>query len=572
MTARPRLVAICLVLLVSAALAGSAAPSALAANTMALQPDGKILLSGRGFPGGYGAVVRYRADGSLDRSFAGRGVLIDHRFNPFTALALASDGGILLGARQGANWFDFGPLLGRYSPDGRPDPGFGSGGAAYAPREASGLEPKALLPNADGSFLVGLDHDAPAPDLSVALSASADLYGRDGGFLARVGSLPGGPGAEDGVSLSDLLPGADGPILAVGVRPLANPGPRSLFARMRPGSGLDYDHSFGAGAGLLEPFPAPGAANAIALDGPTVVVAGGTGSELALARFDAGGARVRAFGEDGIVHQAIPGASGAEAHAIAVAPDGQLLIAGALFRRVLARASVYETSEAFLARFDTDGSLDQGFGSGGVVRLPQFGDEARAENLAVLAGGKVLVRVGPDFDLAQLNADGSLDSAFGRGGVVSTETCPGPVARMHRLGCLPAARGGLWLRGSGARLPTIRLNARFDVPWARIQRVRLLLPPALRFRVRRSANLKTRLVSRLPSSHLTVRAYPGGVVFNQLKAKRLLATVPGTALRPLAGADLRGPLTFRVEIKYFSGPPETLVFHRPLPAAVPFPR
>lgn len=552
---RPLLAASLLVIL-----AASFASPAVAANLMTVQPDGRILVAGIGSPGGYGAVARYQADGSLDRSFAGRGVLIDHRFNPFTALALAPDGGILAGARQGAHWFDFGPMLGRYGPDGRPDPSFGRDGAAFAPRQASGLEPQALLPNPDGSFVVGLDRDLTSPDLDLLqLSSSADLYGRDGAYLATLGSLPGGPALEDGVLLSDLLSQADGSILAVGSGPGAHP----LFARFPPGAGGDYDRSFGAGAGLLTPFPTLGVAKAIAADGANVVIAGTTGSsesDVALARYDSGGAPVRGFGVAGVVRQPIPGVWRSEADAVAVDPDGRILVGGAVFVQVPSRSSPASSAEAFVARFTPDGSLDEGFGTGGVVRLPRFG--GAVTDVWALPGGKVLAHVGPGFELAQLNADGSLDAGFGRDGTVSTKTCPGTTAQMQRLRCLPTARASLALGDRGGSPPTIRMWAGFNLPWARIQRLRLLLPPSLRLRVARAEQVKTRLVSLRRSSQLTVRAYAHTLMFNMVKAKRLLVTVPGTALRVVGSRGLPRILTFRVEVEYLSGSPETLVFHR----------
>ena len=76
-----------------------------------------------------------------------------------------------------------------------------------------------------------------------------------------------------------------------------------------------------------------------------------------------------------------------------------------------------------LMRFNSDGSLDSGFGSGGKVQTPVYGS-ARA--VAIDASGRIVVG-GAMYDgsnafvLARYNTDGTLDATFGsNGGVVFT--------------------------------------------------------------------------------------------------------------------------------------------------------
>ena len=90
-----------------------------------------------------------------------------------------------------------------------------------------------------------------------------------------------------------------------------------------------------------------------------------------------------------------------------VQPDGKLLV-------------VSESGDDFtVARYNTDGSLDASFGSGGVAAYEvQGNDEARA--IALQSDGKIVVGgfAQGDFGILRLNADGSLDSSFGTGGEV----------------------------------------------------------------------------------------------------------------------------------------------------------
>ena len=68
-----------------------------------------------------------------------------------------------------------------------------------------------------------------------------------------------------------------------------------------------------------------------------------------------------------------------------------------------------------MARYQTNGSLDTTFGTGGIViTLSLFGNFAA---VAVQPDGKIVA--GGGENVARYNSDGSLDSSFGSGGIVS---------------------------------------------------------------------------------------------------------------------------------------------------------
>lgn len=100
-------------------------------GAVAVQPDGKIIVSGSRFSSGgvlHGvAVARFLSDGSLDSTFDGDG--ITGSWNPSGAsspkngLVLQPDGKVVV---VGAG----GPFVWRYLPDGSPDTTFGPGGRA----------------------------------------------------------------------------------------------------------------------------------------------------------------------------------------------------------------------------------------------------------------------------------------------------------------------------------------------------------------------------------------------------------------------------------------------------------
>ncbi|HUC01009.1 MAG TPA: delta-60 repeat domain-containing protein, partial [Solirubrobacterales bacterium] len=140
------------------ALLVTAAPAG--ANTMVVQPDGKIVLGGSVFPR-FAGMVRYDANGALDPSFGEDGIAIERRLAPFNAIALQPDGRILAAtSRYGsstpptrASAGSSTAILSRYLADGSPDQGFGRAGLASSPVEpAEGAQASAIVPRSDGSI------------------------------------------------------------------------------------------------------------------------------------------------------------------------------------------------------------------------------------------------------------------------------------------------------------------------------------------------------------------------------------------------------------------------------------
>jgi uncharacterized delta-60 repeat protein len=102
------------------------------------------------------------------------------------------------------------------------------------------------------------------------------------------------------------------------------------------------------------------------------------------------------------------------AKSVAIQTDGKIVAAG-----------YYDSTRFALVRYNTDGSLDTTFGSGGKV-ITQIGDHSVAHSVAVQTDGKI-VAAGfsyngsyGDFALARYNADGSLDTTFDGDGKVTT--------------------------------------------------------------------------------------------------------------------------------------------------------
>ncbi len=101
------------------------------------------------------------------------------------------------------------------------------------------------------------------------------------------------------------------------------------------------------------------------------------------------------------------------AFSIAIQSDGKIIAAGS---GEYYFASDFGTSDAFLIRYNLDGSLDTTFNTDGMVKDAGYG----IASIAVQSDDKI-VTAGRNFTLARYNSDGSLDTSFGTGGKASNQ-------------------------------------------------------------------------------------------------------------------------------------------------------
>lgn len=124
------------------------------------------------------------------------------------------------------------------------------------------------------------------------------------------------------------------------------------------------------------------------------------------------------FATQGIANTAI-GTGEDYAQAVAVQADGRIVVAGS--------TATPQGTDIALVRYQRDGALDPSFGTGGRVVTPVGNGSDEAYTVALQADGKIVVAGGSsqgasgiDFVLLRYNADGSLDAGFGTGGKVTT--------------------------------------------------------------------------------------------------------------------------------------------------------
>jgi uncharacterized delta-60 repeat protein len=125
-----------------------------------------------------------------------------------------------------------------------------------------------------------------------------------------------------------------------------------------------------------------------------------------VARVRSNGTPDPTFGSNGVVM--IPIGSNAYGMAIALQPDGRLLITGC----AVAGSNVVAT-----ARLQSNGALDSSFGSGGIAQFNGWGVNA----MTLQSSGKILL-AGVGAAVVRLNANGSMDTSFGSGGLAWAQT------------------------------------------------------------------------------------------------------------------------------------------------------
>jgi len=216
----------------------------------------------------------------------------------------------------------------------------------------------------------------------------------------------------------------DGKIVVAG--PPASGGSAGTVARYTPTGALDT--SFGNGGSAAVSFFKNQTTNllAVALDSSgRIVVAGNAYNSrgqdyIGLARLTSSGSLDGSFGNNGEV--LIP-LSGSELDGVVIQSNGEIIAAGW-------ENTSTGTVLAVLARYNANGSLDTSFGSGGLVQTSlgaaggaSFSAVTLQSDGKIVAGGRewpTSSNSGVLFAVARFNSNGSLDNSFGSGGQVST--------------------------------------------------------------------------------------------------------------------------------------------------------
>ncbi len=146
-----------------------------------------------------------------------------------------------------------------------------------------------------------------------------------------------------------------------------------------------------------------------------ILIIGDRETHLVVIRMNPDGSYDNSFGSGGVVNTSLSSNS-VQGWDIALQADGKILAAG-----FTGDAS---TATFALVRYNSDGSLDNGFGTSGIAYTNFGSPPAYGRSIALQSDGKIVmtggVGAGSDFGLARFTSTGSLDAAFGNSGLVKT--------------------------------------------------------------------------------------------------------------------------------------------------------
>lgn len=207
-----------------------------------------------------------------------------------------------------------------------------------------------------------------------------------------------------------------------------------ITPQMAQAAAGDLDPTFGTGGMVTTDISrSTDIANAVAVqaDGKSVVV--GTtyknndysSEDFVVTRYNTDGTLDSTFGRGGKVRTDFPGLA-AVPSSVVIQTDGKIVVAGGAFPLFTFAGNIK------VVRYNSNGSLDTSFGVGGIVttNFPQGSyafDVALQTDGKIIAAGTVFVAFNPgessntDFALARYNQDGTPDASFGNGGQVSTD-------------------------------------------------------------------------------------------------------------------------------------------------------
>lgn len=346
------------------------------AGGVAVQPDGKVLVTGSSEASPGFAIARLLPNGSPDPSWGGDGLVTTSLGESAACfdVAVQPDGKVVaVGEAPGAENEDF--AIVRYLETGGLDPSFGEGGIVILPVGTLGDEARAV---------------AIGPGGRIAVTGTAEL-----------------PGSVLGAGTAVLE--ADGT-------------PEAAFAEDGTTVITTESESNDRGEGI-----------AVQPDGKVLVAdstGGGIGDGFTIVRLGLDGKPDSSWGGDGVVETPIPG-EGEIAYGrvsdVVVQPDGKIVGGG--YGADFGGTPPEYTAKFALARYTPEGELDQSFGTGGIfsMSLSEGGDFGQA--LGIDAKGRLTL--GGTYDpnpqpleehyapaMVRLAPNGTLDPSFGAGGIV----------------------------------------------------------------------------------------------------------------------------------------------------------
>jgi len=353
--------------------------------------------------------------GTLDPTFGNGGKVVTNlgRTSAAAAVVMQPDGKLVVtgNAAQAidptADKWKFG--LVRYNPDGSLDSSFGDGGTVSTALSDAGSRAADVALQSDGKIVAA---GAVFPGQTGTAGFGVVRYNVDGSLDKSFGANGIVIVTVGGREATAVAIQRDGKVVVTGVSD------RDQFGTIRLNVDGTEDSAFGTDGAVTTEIGTVGSTAAdvaVQADGKIVVVgrklSGSADSDFAIVRYTSDGRLDASFGNGGI---ATPAVDSGAANAVAVQDDGKIVAAG---------PSARATGPGFditLARFNAQGSLDLTFGNNGTETTDVGGGNAL--DVALQLDGKIVVAadIQNAFGVIRYTGDGSLDSSFGAGGMVTT--------------------------------------------------------------------------------------------------------------------------------------------------------
>lgn len=345
-------------------------------NFTAIQSDGKILYGGRtrnSFITSDFALVRCNSDGSLDNTFGIAGkvsTFIENRSNA-QSIAIQSNGKILLGGFS--NWFI---NLARYNSNGSLDTTFGISGKVITDIVGYYSEKcKSVVIQSDGKILVGGYGKHSTNDGNYFVLVRYNNNGTLDSSFGTNGVVIGTEGSGYSLVIQN-----DGKILLGGSSNLN-------FALVRYNNNGTLDNSFGISGKVITSIGISSEANTLGIQSDGKILLGGYAvngsnfSDFALARYNSSGSLDNSFGIGGKIITPL-GAFNSKGNSLGIQSDGKILLAG---------NTVNGSNDFAIARYESNGTLDNSFGTSGKVLTPLSTSYSNCSSLSIQNDGKILL-------------------------------------------------------------------------------------------------------------------------------------------------------------------------------------
>ena len=398
------------------------------ATKAAIQADGKILVGGfmtasdgiNNF-----AIVRFNVDGSIDSTFDEDGkqtTLIGNGNSIAYSLVVQTDEKIILaGYTFTANTTAAFALV-RYTANGKPDSSFNSNGKQVTQLAGTSISiGNSVAVASNGKiFIAGYTFNGFTNDFAVACfnaDGSADnTFGNAGLVTTDINS-------SDDFAGSVSIAG-DNKIVIAGY---SDGAAMEHFAVTKYNTDGTLDASFGNNGKLIGDYYQGNTvfnASILQPDGK-ILVAGttwnGTNTDFAIARYNNNGTPDKTFGNNG--RQITDFGRTEIAVSIALQTDGKIVVGGNSNDEI----NIYQFA---VARYNTDGTLDNTFNLNGKLVLSALGKQDFCRSIALQEDSKIVLAgftvTGNNYDqnrfaIARLNIDGSLDNTFSADGKQLTD-------------------------------------------------------------------------------------------------------------------------------------------------------